>query len=299
MVLPASMAFEASTIDLGRQQLEALGFKVKLGEHVRSRHGYFAGTDRERAADLQAMFADGEVAGIFCYSGGWGSPRVLPLLDFDAIRRHPKVLVGYSDITALLNAIHQETGLVTFHGPMAGGNLQPWSIEQLRRVVMTAGPIGTLGNPPKEDDELINRAFPTLTLRGGRARGPLVGGNLTLISALMGTPWEVETKGAILLLEDTTEELYRVDRMLTQLVLGGKLEGVAGVVFGYCTDCPVKGPSLSLEEILRERLEPLGVPALKGLAFGHIPKMLTLPIGLQATLDADAGTLSFDEAAVV
>ena len=185
------------------------------------------------------------------------------------------------------------------HGPMAGSNLRPWTVEQMKRAVMSAAPIGTLGNPPKEEDELVNRSFRTLTIRGGRARGPLVGGNLSLLAALMGTPWEVDTSGAILLLEDVDEELYRIDRMLTQLVLGGKLDGVAGVAFGYCTDCPVEGPSFSLEEILRERLAPLGVPAMKGLAFGHIPKMLTLPIGLAATLDADAGTLSFDEAAVV
>lgn len=133
MVLPASMAFEASTVEIGREQLEAIGFRVKLGAHVRARHGYFAGTDRERAADLMAMFRDDAVQGIFCYSGGWGSPRLLPLLDFELIRRHPKALVGYSDVTALLNAIHQETGLVTFHGPMAGSNLHPWTLEQLRR----------------------------------------------------------------------------------------------------------------------------------------------------------------------
>jgi muramoyltetrapeptide carboxypeptidase len=299
MVLPASMAFEASTLDLGREQLEALGFRVKLGAHVRGRHGYFAGTDRERAADLLELFADDSVQGIFCYSGGWGSPRLLPLLDFEVIRRHPKVFIGFSDITALVNAIHQETGLVTFHGPMAVSNLRPWTVEHLRRAVQSAAPLGTLGNPPKEENELVNRNFRTLALRGGRARGPLAGGNLTLLATLMGTPWEVATAGTILLLEDTDEELYRIDRMLTQLALGGKLDGVAGVVFGTCTDCPVEGPSFSLEEILRERLEPLGVPVLKGLAFGHILEKLTLPIGLPATLDADAGTLTFDEAAVV
>jgi muramoyltetrapeptide carboxypeptidase len=299
MVLPATLAFEASTLDAGREQLEALGFRVKPGAHVRARHGYFAGTDRERAADLVDLFADDEVQGIICFSGGWGSPRLLPFLDFERIRRHPKVFVGFSDITALLNAIHQETGLVTFHGPMAGSNLRPWTVEQLRRAVQSTAPLGTFANPPKEEDELINRAYRPVALRGGKARGRLVGGNLTLLTSLMGTPWEVDTAGAILLLEDTDEALYRIDRMLTQLALGGKLDGVAGVVFGFCSDCPADGPSFSLEEILRDRLEPLGVPVLQGLAFGHIPKMLTLPIGLPATLDADAGTLTFDEAAVV
>jgi muramoyltetrapeptide carboxypeptidase len=299
VVLPATLAFEASTVDIGREQLEALGFRVKMGAHVRARHGYFAGTDRERAADLQEMFEDDAVRGIVCHSGGWGSPRLLPLLDFDRIRRHPKVFLGFSDVTALLNALHQETGLVTFHGPVASSVLRPWTLEHLRRALQSPAPLGTLANPPKEEDELIGRAFRTLTIRGGRARGRLVGGNLTLLAALMGTPWEIDTEGAILLLEDTDEELYRIDRMLTQLALGGKLDKAAGVVFGTCTDCPVEGPSFSLEEILRDRLEPLGVPVLKGLAFGHIPEKLTLPIGLPATLDADAGTLTFDEAAVV
>jgi muramoyltetrapeptide carboxypeptidase len=299
LVLPSSLAFEASTIDLAREQLEAVGFRVRVGAHARKRHGYFAGTDQERAADLMAMFTDPEVAGIVCHRGGWGAPRLLPLLDFATIRRHPKVLLGYSDVTALLNAVHQQSGLVTFHGPTGGTNLRPYTLESLRRVLLSGEPIGVLANPEKEDDELVNRSYRTLTLAPGRAAGRLVGGNLTLVCALMGTPWEVDTRGAILLLEDVEEELYRVDRMLTQLAQGGKLAEAAGVVFGYCTDCPPgEGPTFSLEELLHEHLGRLGVPAFAGLAFGHIPKMLTLPIGLPATLDAAAGTLAFDQPAV-
>jgi len=299
LVLPASLAFEASTVDLARQQLEALGFRVKVGAHAHARHGYLAGTDAERAADLNTMFADPEVAGIFCFRGGWGTPRLLPLLDFATIRKNPKPFVGYSDITALLNAIHQETGLVTFHGPIAASNLRPFNREGLGRVVMSNEPIGTLRNPEKEEDELVPRSYRIVTLAPGQCRGRLVGGNLTLVASLMGTPWEVDTEGAILLLEDVEEEYYRIDRMLSQLALGGKLARVAGVVFGYCTDCPVgDGPSFSLEEILGQYFGSLGVPAMAGLAFGHREKMLTLPIGLPATLDAAAGTLSFDEAAV-
>jgi muramoyltetrapeptide carboxypeptidase len=298
LVLPASQAFEASTVDLAREQLEALGFRVEVGAHALAKHGYLAGTDAERAGDLMAMFRDPEVAAVFCFKGGWGTPRLLPLLDFDAIRAHPKPLVGYSDVTALLNAIHQRTGLVTFHGPIAASNLRPFDREGLRRVVMSTDPIGTLANPPKEDDELVPRSYRILTLTPGTCRGRLVGGNLTLVCALMGTPWEVDTEGAILLLEDVEEELYRVDRMLTQLAQGGKLAQAAGVVFGYCTDCPVEGPSFSLEELLHQHVGTLGVPAMAGLAFGHREKQLTLPIGLPATLDAAAGTLTFDEAAV-
>jgi muramoyltetrapeptide carboxypeptidase len=298
LVAPASMAFETSTIDQAREQLEALGFEVRVGDHARARHGYFAGTDAERAADLNAMFAAPDIAGIFCYTGGWGTPRILPLVDYAAIRRHPKALVGYSDVTALLNAVHQETGLVTFHGPMAAWEIRPWTLEKLKRVLMSAEPIGVLDNPPKGADELVNRDYRILTLRGGKARGRLVGGNLTMIASLMGTPWEIDTRGAILFLEDVHEAVYRIDRMLTQLRLGGKLEHLAGVVFGYCSECPTDAPSFSFEEILTEFFAPLGVPACAGLAFGHLKEKLTLPVGLDATLDADAGTLTFTEAAV-
>ena len=298
LILPASQAFEGSTVDLAVDQLAALGFQVKVGAHARAKHGYLAGTDPERAADLMAMFTDPDVDAVFCFKGGWGTPRLLPRLDFDAIRGNPKPFLGYSDVTALLNAIHQETGLVTFHGPMAGSNLRPFNRECLRRVVMSTEPIGTLSNPPKEDDELVARSYRIVTITPGQARGRLVGGNLTLVAALMGTPWEVDTEGAILLLEEVEEELYRVDRMLTQLAQGGKLAAAKGVVFGYCTDCPVEGPSLSLEELLAEHVGRLGVPAMAGFAFGHREKALTLPIGLDATLDAVAGTLWFDEAAV-
>ncbi|MGH9380773.1 MAG: S66 peptidase family protein [Thermoanaerobaculia bacterium] len=299
LVLPARMAFEPSHIDLARRQLEALGFAVKLGENAYARDTYLAGTDEQRAADLNSMFADPEVDGIFCYTGGWGTPRILPLLDYPLIRDHPKVLIGFSDITALVNAVYQETGVVTFHGPTAAGQIRPWTREQMRRVIQSSEPIGTLGNPPKEEKALVNWDYPLLTVRGGRARGRLVGGNLTLVCALMGTPWELDTRGAILLLEDVEEDLYRIDRMLTQLYLAGKLREVAGVVFGDCSRCdPGEGTSFSLEQILRHWLQPLGVPVLSGLAFGHVPERLTLPIGLEATLDADAGTLTLDEPAV-
>ncbi|HXU45778.1 MAG TPA: LD-carboxypeptidase [Thermoanaerobaculia bacterium] len=299
MILPATLEFEPSLIDLGREQLEALGLKVKIGAHARDKVGSFAGTDRDRAADIHSMFADPDVRGILCYAGGWGTPRLLPLLDFDLVRRNPKVLVGYSDVTALLNAIRQETGLVTFHGPVAASNLQPYTVDHLRRAVMSTEPLGVLANPEKEPDELVNRTWRTRAIRGGKARGRLAGGNLTLVSSLMGTPWQVDTQGAILLLEDIREAPYRIDRMLTQLALGGAFERVAGVAFGYCTECTAEGPSFSVEEILNDRFAALGVPVLSGLAFGHLKKMLTLPLGLEATLDADAGTLEIPEAAVV
>lgn len=293
------MAFEPDRIRLAKDQIEALGYNVVLGRHVFEKHGYFAGTDEQRAADVNAMFADDAIDAIFFFTGGWGSPRILPHLDFDLIRKNPKVILGYSDITALLNAIHQRTGLVTFHGPVAASNIRPWTREQLERVLMSTEPIGVLGNPPKGPDELVERFYRTIPIRPGVAKGKLVGGNLTLLSVMMGTPWEIDTDGAILLLEDIHEGYYRIDRMITQLSQGGKLANVAGVAFGFCTDCDSEESGFALEEILRDHLEPLGVPVVQGLAFGHIQLQLTLPIGLQATLDAGAGTLTIDESAVV
>lgn len=299
LVLPATAAFEADEIAMGRDQLEAIGFKVRIGKHAYDRWGYFAGKDRDRADDINRMFADDSIAGVVCFTGGWGSPRVLPYLDYDLIARRPKVIIGYSDITALLNAIHQKSGLITFHGPVAASNFEPFSLENFRRVVMTAAPAGTLGIPDKKPTELIDRTNRVLKLAPGKAAGRLVGGNLTMIASTMGTPWEIDTTGAIVFLEDVREELYRIDRMLSQLALGGKFDRAAGVVFGRCSQCNYTGPTLSLEEILRDRFGSLPIPAISGLPFGHIEQKLTLPIGAMATLDGDAGTLTIDEAAVL
>lgn len=299
LVLPASAAFEADAIHFAKEQLEAIGLKVKIGAHAFDRHGYFAGRDRDRADDINRMFADDSVAGIVAYTGGWGSPRVLPFLDYDLIARKPKVFAGFSDITALLNAIHQRTGLVTFHSPTGSSTFEPYTLENFRRVIMTPEPAGVLAAPPKRERDLVDRTNRILRLAPGKASGRLAGGNLTLVAALMGTPYEVDTRGAILFLEDTREELYRIDRMLTQLALGGKLESMAGFVFGRCTDCGYSGPTFSLEEILRDRFGSPGRPALSGLSFGHIEQKLVLPVGVMATVDGNAGTLSLDEAAVV
>jgi muramoyltetrapeptide carboxypeptidase len=299
LVLPATAVFEADDISLAKDQLEALGFKVVIGPHAYDRYGYFAGRDRDRADDINRMFADDRIAGIICYTGGWGSPRVLPLLDYDLIARKPKVIIGYSDITALLNAIHKRTGLVTFHGPVAASALEPYSLENFRRVVMKAEPAGLLEPPPKKPAEIVDRANRVIKLAPGKASGRLIGGNLTMIASLMGTQFAPDTTGAIVFLEDVREELYRIDRMLTQLAMAGMFNKIAGFVFGRCSQCDVKGPTFSLEEILRDRFGNAPFPAISGLSFGHIEQKLTLPVGAMATLDADAGTLRIDEAAVI
>lgn len=298
LVLPATAASAQDEIAFAKDQMEAIGFKVVLGKHVYDRWGYFAGRDRDRADDINAFFADDSIAAVVCYTGGWGSPRVLPYLDYDLIARKPKVLMGFSDITALLNAVHLRTGLVTFHGPVGGSTFEPYTLDNFKRVVMTASPAGLLVPPSKKPNELIDRTNRIVKLAPGKGRGALVGGNLTMIASLTGTPYAPDTAGKILFLEDTHEEPYRIDRMLTQLALAGAFKGIAGFAWGRCTDCDPKGNSFSLEEILRDRFGSLSVPALSGLSFGHIEQKLTLPIGVTATIDGDAGTLSIDEAAV-
>jgi muramoyltetrapeptide carboxypeptidase len=298
LVSPASAAFEDDSVNVAKEQLEALGFKVKAGAHAYDRHGYFAGPDRDRAADINRFFADKELAGIVCYTGGWGSPRVLPYLDFNVIAANPKVFIGYSDVTALLNTIHQRTGLVTFHGPVAGSGFDAYTLDNFRKVVMTSEPAGLLAQPPKPQNDLIDRRNRVLRLAPGKTTGRLAGGNLTMIATAMGTPYQLDTTGAIVFLEDVREELYRVDRMLTQLALGGLFDRAVGVVFGRCTNCDSTGPGFSLEEILRDRFGSMPIPVISGLSFGHIEQKLTMPVGVTATLDADAGTLTLDEAAV-
>lgn len=299
LVLPASAAFEHDDIALAKEQLEAMGLRVVIGPHAYDRHGYFAGKDRDRADDINRMFANDDIDGIVCYTGGWGSPRILPYLDYDLIARKPKVFVGFSDITALLNAIHQRTGLVTFHGPVGGSNIETYSLDHFRRVIMTPEAPGVLAQPAKKPSELVDRTNRVVRLSLGKASGRLVGGNLTLVAALMGTPFEVDTDGALLFLEDVDEAIYRIDRMLTQLALGGKFDRMTAMAFGRCTACGSNAPSaFSLEDVLRDRFASLGKPAIAGLSFGHIEQKMTIPVGVRGTVDADAGTLSIDEAAV-
>lgn len=298
MIAPASAAGEDDAIQYAKEQMEALGFKVVVSAHAYDRHGYFAGPDRDRADDLNRMFADPEIDGIVCYTGGWGSPRILPLIDYAAIARNPKVFIGFSDITALLNPIYQRTGLVTFHGPVGGSSFEPYTVGNFRKVVMTAEPAGLLAQPDKKPSELVNRSARVLRIAPGKATGRLVGGNLTMIASLMGTPYELDTRGNLVFLEDIREEVYRIDRMLTQMALAGKFDQAAGVIFGRCTECEAKG-GFSLEEILRDRFGALKIPVISGVSFGHIEQKLTLPVGGLATLDGNAATLTLDEAAVV
>lgn len=301
LVAPANATFQSVELDVARESLEALGLKVRIGRHVLSRHGYLAGADKDRASDINGFFADRGVSAVLPLRGGWGSARLLPYLDFETIRRNPKVVLGFSDITALLLSIHARTGLVTFHGPNGMGRWDAWSVEQMRRILFNAE-TATLENPRSMSDRnsLVQVENRVRTITPGTARGRLLGGNLTVLTAILGSPYLPSWEGAILFLEDVGEDLYRIDRMFTQLKLAGVLEKARGVVFGTCAECgPGEGfASLSLEEILNDHVKPLGVPAWAGAMIGHQMQQWTLPVGADVEVDAAKGTIALLAAAV-
>lgn len=292
LVSPSSATAGRLDLQLAEEAMLALGFKVKTGSHYAARYGSLAGTDAERAGDLNAMFADPRVNAIVCVRGGSGAARLLPLLDYDTIRRNPKVLLGYSDITALHNAILAQTGMVTFHGPIGQDAWSRFNVDQFRRVFFDRELL-EYRNVVEVEDELVARKNRTLTITGGKARGELVGGNLSVLVGLAGSPYLPDFAGKILFLEDVGEAPYRVDRMLTTLKLMGALDRIAGFVFGQCTDCrPGEGyGSLTLDQIFDDHIKPLGIPAYRGAMIGHIREQFILPVGGNVEMDADAGTL--------
>ena len=291
LVSPSSATDDSFNLQLAREAMEALGFKVKAGPHLASRYGHLAGTDAERAGDLNMMFADSSVRAIVCVRGGSGAARLLPLLDYDVIRRNPKVLLGYSDITALHSAIHAKTGLVTFHGQIGSGSWNAFNADQFRRVFFDRELV-EYRNKIEAGDELVPRQNRTIAITGGKARGELVGGNLTVLTALAGSPYLPDFSGKILFLEDVGEAPYRIDRMFSTLKLMGALDKVAGVVFGECTDCkPGDGyGSLTLEQIFDDYIKPLKIPAYRGAMIGHIREQFIVPVGGKVELDAEAGS---------
>ncbi|PTT92954.1 LD-carboxypeptidase, partial [Pelomonas sp. HMWF004] len=301
LVSPANATFEREPLKLAIESLQALGFKVKPGQFVAARRGPFAGTDAQRAADINAMFADDSVAGILALTGGSGCNRIVDQLDYDLIRRKPKFFGGFSDLTSLVNAIHRQTGLVTFHSPMAGSEWNDYSVQSFRAVAMSAEP-AVLRNPVvKPADDLVAREERTSVVRPGKAQGLLVGGNLTVLASLAGTPYFPDCRGALLFLEDINEYIYRIDRCLSTLRLAGALSPLAGVVLGRFTKCePGEGyGSLTLDEVFDDYFLPLGVPVYRGAAIGHIKRKLTVPVGALAEMDADAGTVRLLAPAVV
>lgn len=295
-IAPSGAVRTEGAIERAVAETERMGFKVKLGESAGQKYGYLSGTDEVRARDINRMFADDEVDAIVCLRGGYGAMRILDKLDYEMIAKHPKIFMGFSDITALHIALLEKCGLATFHGPMAAANwagkpLDDFSRESMYRALMHAEPVGELANPPE---------YPKQTVNPGIAEGQLVGGNLMLIASSLATPWEIDTKGRIIFIEEVGERTYCVDRMLTQLRLAGKFDDCAGVVFGDFADCPIEYPEfgLTLEEIIRDVVAPCGKPVFTGLRCGHCTPKLTLPFGVRARMDADKCTLAVLESAV-
>jgi muramoyltetrapeptide carboxypeptidase len=298
---PASPYDSRSDVLRGVEWWESLGYRVKLAEGIYARDDYVAGDPRRRAEDLNALFADPEVDAMQCLQGGYGSAQTIPFLDFDVIAENPKPFIGFSDITALHVAIRQRAGLATIYGNglMGVGDPEatPFSRERLLSVLRDGG----AGEVPRSPDDPYVRA-----IRGGQATAPLAGGCLWLLMQTMGTPWEVELEGSIFFFEDYKAPPYYVDGFLDQLRNAGKLDGVAGVVVGELEKCdwgdlPQASSwarSRSIEDVLEEKLQPLGVPVLYGLALGHGKHLAALPLGVQYTLDADLRTLTVDEPAL-
>lgn len=292
LVNPSGALHEAAAYERAHACLQQMGLRTREAPNARARYGHMAGTPAQRADDIHGLFADPEVAGILAITGGSGANRVLPLLDYDLIGRHPKFLGGFSDLTALISAVHVKTGLVTFHSPLARSEWNDFSVRHFRAVAMDAQS-ATLRNEPVAGDDLLPEGR-TRTLRGGVARGPLLGGNLAVLTSLAGSPYMPELNGAVLFLEDVNEYIYRVDRMLSTLALSGALSRVAGVVLGGFTNCqPSEGShgTLTLDEVFADHFGPLAVPVYSGAQFGHIRRKFTLPLGVPAEIDADAGTL--------
>ena len=299
IIAPASVTYESLKLQLALEALEAMGLNAKVGDHVMDRFGYLAGNDRDRAADINTAFTDPEVDAIFALRGGWGASRLLPFLDFESIRDNPKILLGYSDITSLLNAIYAKAGVVAFHGPNLMSRWNEFTYQSMRDVLFDAKP-ARYSNPVDLDGELVARQHRIQTIVPGKAQGHLIGGNLTLMSALLGTPYLPEFDNKILFLEDVGEAIYRVDRMLTQLKLSGNLQKVSGIVFGHFTGVkPNPGlGNFALMDILKQHCEPLGVPCYFGAMIGHVDQQSTVPVGGRARMDASQGILELTEAAV-
>lgn len=303
LITPATYVPNPDALAVAERTLKFFGLRMKMAKNAGKRMGDYHRSIEERLDDLHEMFRDREVSAVFCIRGGYGSMHLLDRIDYDLIRRNPKIFLGYSDITAMHLAIQKRARLITFHGPMMLASFTGYTQENFRRALFETKPIGVLTNPP--DDNQLRPSHELRAIHGGQATGQLTGGNLTLISTTLGTPFEIETRGRILFLEDVDEEPHRIDRMLTQLRLAGKLQEAAGIIFGECENC---GPSdykpssvsvYSIGEILDNILGSLKVPVLSGLTIGHTSDQLTLTLGVAATLDADKGTLEIKEAALI
>ena len=279
-------------LELAVGRIEALGLKVALPESILDHYGYFAGTAESRAKEINDGFRDPTVKAIIAAHGGWGVATILDKLDYELIKNNPKIIMGMSDITALLLVIHDKTGLVTFHGPNAGSNTWPKFTVDYFKTLLFDGKTVTLRNPESSRDEIT-------TIHGGIATGEIVGGNLSVITTLMGSDYfPKDWTGKILFLEDVGEDIYRIDRMFAQLNNAGVLSQLEGLIFGKCRGCNALPDGFDLNQVIERYIEPLGIPAISGVMIGHIADKFVVPVGLPIQLDADKGEIILLEPAV-
>lgn len=289
---PAGAVWDDTQVETFTAILKSFGFNVIHGKTLKEKFGYFAGTDELRASELNSLFADKKVKGIFCMKGGWGCARLLDKIDFEMIRQNPKVLIGFSDITTLLVAITAKTGLITFHGPVGNSGWNDYTKNVFSNVVMKPTIFQYPENPSNEET--------IVTINPGQAKGELVGGNLTVLSGIMGSNFLPDWNGKILFLEEAKEEPYSIDRMLTQLKLCGVLDSINGFIFGKCAKCLAEEPqkAFTFLEVIIQHIKPLGIPAFYGAMIGHIENKFTVPLGINATMDALSGRITLNENSV-
>lgn len=290
---PAGAIYEPETIERITSRLTELGFKFKLGKTLYERFGYLAGTDEVRANELMEFYKDHSVKAILTMRGGWGCARILDLLDYEVIAQHPKILMGFSDITSLVNAVYLKTGIITYHGPCGYSTWTDFSTVHVTKAVVLGAPF-TMQNPDDYKADL-------LTLSPGKAEGELLGGNITVLVSMIGTPYEPDWTNKILFLEETMEEPYRIDRMFWQMKQAGIFGKVKGVVFGSFNKCFPEEPekSFTLHEVLEQHFRGLSIPVYMGATFGHMSPKFTLPIGVLAEIDADNHTIRTLERSVM
>lgn len=299
VIAPGSAVSDPDDLYRVKEALDFFGLKMELGKYVKKGSGYKTRSIDERLDDLHTMFGSKEIKAVFCVRGGYGSMQLLDKIDYNLIRNNPKVFLGYSDITALHIAINKLTGLVTFHGPVMLSSFTDYTVMNFQKALFSDEPIGRLSNPAVKSG--IRSRYPVHTVVPGSVVGKLIGGNLSLISNMLGTPYEINTDGKILFIEDVGEEPYRIDRMLTQLRLSGKLESAIGIIFGKCTDCKSKSSTWdsSLGEVVENILGSLKIPVLSGLLIGHSSDQMTIPEGVTAELNAGKGYLDIIEPALI
>jgi len=296
IISPASSPVDLSRIEKGVNYLEKLGYRVEVGKNVGKQRGYLAGEDSERLEDFHAMFKNKNVKAIISVRGGYGSGRLLDKIDFNLVKKNPKIFVGYSDITYLLLALFKKTGLVTFAGPMLAvdffNDIDEFTEEIFWRVLTSNKKIGKIFNPDKE---------PFYKLNGGRAEGLMIAANLSILTSMLGTNYLPDFKNKLLLIEDIGELPYRIDRMFNQLKLGGVFEKINGLILGRFVDCyetDAEKKTLSLNEVIEDYLKPLKMPIIYSVKHGHIKKNITIPIGIKTKMNASRKFVEFTEAAV-